>query len=147
MTVLLGLCLLGQSLGSLVLTVNISAEPSPLPQMIADLKVSGDYETRLNAARAFNLANRWKKRGISLVPMRYDHFIGDWIGVKFNCVISGESLTLHFSVGGKTRQFLFQCSEVTGPSVWLTEVSRWGRGSTQRWSRWSPMSSVLTSAW
>ena len=128
MTVLLGLCLLGQTLGSLVLTVNISAEPSPLPQMIADLKVSGDYETRLNAARAFNLANRWKKRGISLVPMRYDHFIGDWIGVKFNCVISGESLTLHFSVGGETRQFLFQCSEVTGPSVWLTEVSRWGRG-------------------
>ena len=52
------------------------------------MKASGDYEARLSAAKAYNAANRWKKRGMSLVPMRYDHHIGDWAGLKFNCVIS-----------------------------------------------------------
>ena len=56
--------------------------------MISDLLSSADYEARLSAAQTYNAANKWKKRGMSLVPMRYDHFIGDWIGVKFNCVIS-----------------------------------------------------------
>ena len=56
--------------------------------MISDLQDSGDYEARLSAAQAFNAANRWKKRGMSLVPVRYDHHIGDWPGVKLNCVIS-----------------------------------------------------------
>ena len=53
-----------------------------------DLEASGDYHSRLVSARAYNAANRWKKRGMSLVPMRYDHHIGDWAGLKFNCVIS-----------------------------------------------------------
>lgn len=56
--------------------------------MISDLKVSGDYEARLSAVKAHNEVNRWKKRGISLVPMRFDHFIGGWVGCKYNCVIS-----------------------------------------------------------
>ena len=56
--------------------------------MISDLKASGDYEARLSAAQAYNAANRWKKRGMSLVPMRYDHHIGDWVGLKFHCVVS-----------------------------------------------------------
>ena len=56
--------------------------------MISDLKVSGDYEARLSAVKAHNEVNRWKKRGISLVPMRFDHFIGGWVGCKYNCVVS-----------------------------------------------------------
>ena len=57
-----------------------------------DLEASGDYHSRLVSARAYNAANRWKKRGMSLVPMRYEHHFGAgddwWVGLKFNCVIS-----------------------------------------------------------
>ena len=59
-------------------------EESPIAQMVADLKISSDYTARVTAAQEFNGANRWKKRGIATVPMRYYHSGG----LKFNCLIS-----------------------------------------------------------
>jgi xanthine dehydrogenase molybdopterin-binding subunit B len=46
-------------------------------------------------------ANRWKKRGISVVPMRYDHsFLG--YGLKYHCLLSvyAEDGTVSVTVGG-----------------------------------------------
>jgi xanthine dehydrogenase molybdopterin-binding subunit B len=46
-------------------------------------------------------ANRWKKRGISVVPMRYDHSFTGY-GLKFHCLLSvfaGDG-TVAVTVGG-----------------------------------------------
>ena len=64
-----------------------SAEENPIAQMVADLKISSDYTTRVTAAQEFNGANRWKKRGIATVPMRYFHKPGG-PGLKYSCLIS-----------------------------------------------------------
>jgi len=61
---------------------------SPIPTMIENVKTSGEYTARKEAASEFNKANRWKKRGISLVPMRYGHNISLFPGLRMNCLIS-----------------------------------------------------------
>ncbi|XP_008544021.1 uncharacterized protein LOC103568824 isoform X1 [Microplitis demolitor] len=51
---------------------NMSAQDKEaLSKMIDDLKISSDYEARQRSVRLFNSENRWKKRGMSLVPMTY----------------------------------------------------------------------------
>ncbi|KAJ8668983.1 hypothetical protein QAD02_000242 [Eretmocerus hayati] len=40
--------------------------------MIDQMKNSSDYAARSNDVAKFNKENRWKKRGISLVPMKYE---------------------------------------------------------------------------
>ncbi|CAL8082604.1 unnamed protein product [Orchesella dallaii] len=42
-----------------------------IPKMLAELKVSGSIEERKKFINDYNLANRWKKRGLAIVPMRY----------------------------------------------------------------------------
>ncbi|XP_063993362.1 uncharacterized protein LOC135171021 [Diachasmimorpha longicaudata] len=42
-----------------------------LTKMIADMKATSDYDTRNEAINLFNKENRWKKRGISLMPLMY----------------------------------------------------------------------------
>ena len=56
--------------------------------MVQDIQASSDYNTRLQAVEQFNASNKWKKRGISLVPMRYGHNLSLFTGLKFNCIIS-----------------------------------------------------------
>ena len=56
--------------------------------MIEQIQTSSDYASRLTAVQTFNTANRWKKRGLAMVPMRYDHNLGLWTGLKYNCLIS-----------------------------------------------------------
>ena len=48
---------------------------NPLPDMMRDLRRKADYEVRAAEKKRFNSANLWKKRGISLVPVRYFHAI------------------------------------------------------------------------
>ncbi|XP_034939273.1 xanthine dehydrogenase 1-like [Chelonus insularis] len=50
-----------------------------LSKMIEDLKVSSDYETRIRSIRLFNNENRWRKRGMSLIPLTYPlHVFGQY---------------------------------------------------------------------
>ncbi|GAB0100749.1 xanthine dehydrogenase [Sergentomyia squamirostris] len=52
-------------------------EDSPIRDIIADFVRSTEYEERKKQIAVFNDENRWKKRGISIVPMKYpQHFFG-----------------------------------------------------------------------
>lgn len=52
--------------------INMSEDhKSALEPMINDLKRSSDYDSRKRAVDIFNTENRWKKKGIALVPMQY----------------------------------------------------------------------------
>nr|XP_050853429.1 uncharacterized protein LOC127065310 isoform X1 [Vespula vulgaris] len=42
-----------------------------LEPLIEDLKKSADYDSRKRAVEMFNNENRWKKKGMALVPMKY----------------------------------------------------------------------------
>ena len=55
-----------------------------LESMIKDLSKSADYEIRKRAVETFNRENRWKKKGIALVPMKYS--FGYW--GQFNAMVS-----------------------------------------------------------
>jgi xanthine dehydrogenase/oxidase len=52
--------------------------------IIDQLRESSEYEKRRSEIKTFNEANRWKKRGISLVPMKW----GAGMQGNFNCMIS-----------------------------------------------------------
>ncbi|XP_059485730.1 xanthine dehydrogenase-like [Neocloeon triangulifer] len=49
---------------------------NPLFNMINDLKLSADYDNRKANVNAFNAANRWKKRGMAIVPTQYRFPVG-----------------------------------------------------------------------
>ncbi|GAB0087487.1 hypothetical protein DMENIID0001_017960 [Sergentomyia squamirostris] len=52
-------------------------EESERRQFIQDFRESVEFRTRKDAIDVFNAENRWKKRGIAIVPMNYGtHFIG-----------------------------------------------------------------------
>ncbi|XP_014482532.1 PREDICTED: xanthine dehydrogenase/oxidase-like isoform X2 [Dinoponera quadriceps] len=55
-----------------------------IESMISDLSKSADYEMRKRAVETFNNENRWKKKGIALMPMNYPLF---YYG-QFNAVVS-----------------------------------------------------------
>ena len=51
-----------------------SGQPLPyfkVNELINDLIVSSDYVNRLNEVNDFNKKNRWKKKGISMTPIKY----------------------------------------------------------------------------
>ncbi|KAG8308600.1 hypothetical protein J6590_105879 [Homalodisca vitripennis] len=56
---------------SVVLTVAFFDILNPYPQPHACLTFKSDYDKRKAAVEEFNKCNVWKKRGISLVPMRF----------------------------------------------------------------------------
>ncbi|XP_065332782.1 uncharacterized protein LOC135934747 [Cloeon dipterum] len=58
---------------------NMYAVDNPVPAMIADLKEKADYDARKAKVEEFNSLNRWKKRGVSLVPVQYPF---DFWGVR-----------------------------------------------------------------
>ena len=62
-------------------------DPSPIGMMIEKSKTDSEYAARRQVVDIFNSSNRWKKRGLSLVPMRYDHWLRGF-GLKMNCLIS-----------------------------------------------------------
>ncbi|CAL8110869.1 unnamed protein product [Orchesella dallaii] len=51
---------------------------NPLDGMVAELKKSSDYESRKELAESFNKANRWRKRGLSIVPQRFPLHYADF---------------------------------------------------------------------
>jgi len=44
---------------------------NPLESMFNEMMVSSDYNTRKKAVEEFNKENRWKKRGMSLIPVKF----------------------------------------------------------------------------
>jgi len=65
-------------------TLNV---PSPMPDMIQQMTTSADLDARRAAITDFNANNRWKKRGLSMVPMRYDHSLNGF-QLKMHCLLS-----------------------------------------------------------
>ncbi|OQV23093.1 Xanthine dehydrogenase [Hypsibius exemplaris] len=49
------------------------------------LMESAEYTARMAAVTSFNQANRWRKRGMNVVPMRFDCH---WAGRHYNCLIA-----------------------------------------------------------
>ncbi|XP_024217422.1 uncharacterized protein [Halyomorpha halys] len=47
-------------------------ESSYIRNMIGNIKESSSYQERKEKIQTFNKSNRWKKRGISLIPMSFD---------------------------------------------------------------------------
>ncbi len=46
-------------------------EANPLLDIIDSLKRTAEYDTRMAAVETFNTKNKWKKRGLSMVPTLY----------------------------------------------------------------------------
>jgi xanthine dehydrogenase molybdopterin-binding subunit B len=62
----------------------------PLPYFNADiimqqLRQTSEYDKRRDEIRAFNSQNRWKKRGISMTPIKWGLPLD---GANYNCMIS-----------------------------------------------------------
>ncbi|XP_015110495.1 indole-3-acetaldehyde oxidase [Diachasma alloeum] len=74
---------IAHALGKDPIQVRLNNMPPPhrdeLTKMIADIKATSDYDARVEAVNLFNKENRWKKRGISLLPMVYPFLVfGQW---------------------------------------------------------------------
>ncbi|XP_036145980.1 xanthine dehydrogenase isoform X2 [Monomorium pharaonis] len=67
-----------------------------LEPMIKDLSKSADYEMRKRAVETFNNQNRWKKKGIALVTMKYFlHFYGQFYAMVSVCARDGTVCVTH----------------------------------------------------
>jgi len=77
----------------------------PFPAMVDHIKSTSDYDKRVKAIDDFNKTNRWKKRGIALVPMDYLlYYFGNYhamvtvygadgsVSVTHGCVEIGQGL-------------------------------------------------------
>ena len=62
-------------------------DPSPIAMMIEKCRTDSDFAARRQTVDEFNSSNRWKKRGLSMVPMRYDHWLRGF-GMKMNALVS-----------------------------------------------------------
>lgn len=64
--------------------------------MLRDLSKSADYEMRKRAVDMFNNENRWKKRGIAVVPMMYPFmFWGQFNAMVSICARDGTVCVTH----------------------------------------------------
>ena len=69
---------------------DITPAGQPLPyfnvdSLIDSLYVSSDYKSRLSQINEFNANNRWKKKGISLTPIKWG---AGWNGGYYNANVS-----------------------------------------------------------
>jgi xanthine dehydrogenase molybdopterin-binding subunit B len=61
-----------------------------MPAIWERLATSSEVEARKAAVTAFNAANKWKKRGISMIPMKYSHC---WLfSAGINCTVSIQAV-------------------------------------------------------
>lgn len=56
-----------------------------IKDIVASIKMSADFDNRLQAVNSFNAANRWRKKGLSLVPMKYGV---NWTGTTYLVVVT-----------------------------------------------------------
>lgn len=63
---------------------NMRSEKNPIPEMIDQLIKDANYNERLKGVKEFNKNNRWRKRGLKLIPLAVDIF---YFG-NFNAIIS-----------------------------------------------------------
>ncbi|XP_076115153.1 xanthine dehydrogenase-like isoform X1 [Mytilus galloprovincialis] len=54
-------------------------------QLVPQLLASSDYTNRAAAVQAFNQANRWKKKGLSVVPIKFGL---SYAGVHYNAIVN-----------------------------------------------------------
>jgi len=66
---------------------NVLDVPCPITEMVEKIKQTGNYEARKQEMDLFNQSNKWKKRGMSLVPMRFGHVMKGF-GIRYSCMIS-----------------------------------------------------------
>ncbi|XP_077297593.1 uncharacterized protein LOC143919252 [Arctopsyche grandis] len=77
--------------------VNMS-EGNKIKTLIEDWKASSDYNLRYSQVQQFNMSNRWRKRGISLIPLQYGlHYFGNYASLV--SVYHGDG-TVSVSHGG-----------------------------------------------
>jgi|GEM_PF-41183 len=72
---------------------------SPLPycrinQVWGDFKTKIDFEARLQSVQVFNKANRWRKRGLSIIPLKYG------ISYTFRPMNQGSAYVLAYKEDG-----------------------------------------------
>ncbi|KAF4522206.1 hypothetical protein B566_EDAN007357 [Ephemera danica] len=77
---------------------NMRTDDNPLPDMIADLKNKANYDNRRREVNEFNSANRWKKRGMAIVPMQYRFHI--WGNYEFFVAIHHIDGSVSVTHGG-----------------------------------------------
>ena len=68
--------------------VTPAGQPLPyfnVPTIIDSLMTSSDYAKRVADVSDFNKNNRWKKRGLSITPIKWG--VG-WNGAYYNAIIS-----------------------------------------------------------
>ncbi|XP_036145981.1 xanthine dehydrogenase/oxidase [Monomorium pharaonis] len=71
-------------------------DKAALEPMIKDLSKSADYEMRKRAVDTFNNENRWKKKGIALVSMKYPlSFWGQFNAMVSVCARDGTVCVTH----------------------------------------------------
>ncbi|XP_011694377.1 PREDICTED: xanthine dehydrogenase 1-like isoform X1 [Wasmannia auropunctata] len=68
----------------------------PLETMVKDLSKSADYEKRKRAVETFNNQNRWKKKGIAMVTMKYPILYAGQFNVMVSvCARDGSVCVTH----------------------------------------------------
>jgi xanthine dehydrogenase/oxidase len=70
-----------------------------IPQLWQGLKSECQFEARTASVAAFNLANRFRKRGIAMTPTKWAHNLGSNSQSAFICVYSNDG-TIEVSTGG-----------------------------------------------
>ncbi|XP_075216126.1 xanthine dehydrogenase-like [Lycorma delicatula] len=78
--------------------INMMEVQKPVLKMMENLKNTSEFEKRSTAIDAFNNTNRWKKRGISLIPLTYP--FGYWGRYHANISIFASDGTVSISHGG-----------------------------------------------
>lgn len=72
------------------------ADRATLETMIKDLSKSADFEMRKQNVEIFNTKNRWKKKGIALVTMKYFlTYIGQYDAMVSVCARDGTVCVTH----------------------------------------------------
>ena len=59
---------------------------NPLPNLMADLEKSSNFTARKAEVEAYNKANKWKKRGINMLPCLYN--VAGMVPMPFYCTVN-----------------------------------------------------------